>query len=481
MSKRPVTVTVAVKPPPYEKQARLLSGDTRFVVCEGGTKTGKTMACTLWQVQQFLTGPKTGGVLPSGKRANGKHAWFAQQYSVAKISFERARDRLRDLETAGLVKFVETPYPVIRGWGALSGREWHFLTTENVSSIYGFEWQSAVVEEFTRHKPGVLEAIETTLAPLQAPCRFIGNLTRKTHWGYKLARDAEAGKLGPDWSYLHLSCWDAVDAGVVPREVVETARDKAKVQGVYHVWVRDWECRFTDADQPFTAELIARCQSTEQTGGPCALLLDAGGKENPGGIVVLRAMTDATGGLLLSVPHAEHYLGDLTGFAARVDALVQQYRPACITFDSYGGMLLEHLQARYPGICEQSSSREAVLLSGLQLAREYMSAGRFALSADGAACLADDLDYIGLDGETVTIGTYQRTYWHDGETVERPVHADAANALLQGIGKAVERLTRAATSGVVKVHGGAPRPVSTRPSNARNFVESSSRAVARRF
>jgi hypothetical protein len=97
-----------------------------------------------------------------------------------------------------------------------------------------------------------------------------------------------------------------------------------------------------------------------------------------------------------------------------------------------------------------------------------------------AACLADDLDYIGLDGDTVTIGTYQRTYWHDGASVERPVHADAANALLQGIGKAVERLTRAATSGVVKVHGGAPRPAAARPSNTRNFVESS-RAVARRF
>jgi hypothetical protein len=180
------------------------------------------------------------------------------------------------------------------------------------------------------------------------------------------------------------------------------------------------------------------------------------------------------------VPHAEHYLGDLTGFAARVDELVKQYRPACITFDSYGGMLLEHLQARYPGLCEQSSSRDAVLLTGLQITREYMTAGRFALSVDGAACLADDLDYIGLDGDTVTIGTYQRTYWHDGASVERPVHADAANALLQGIGKAVERLTRAATSGVVKVHGGAPRPAAARPSNARSFVESS-RAVARRF
>jgi hypothetical protein len=164
----------------------------------------------------------------------------------------------------------------------------------------------------------------------------------------------------------------------------------------------------------------------------------------------------STGGLLLSVPHAEHYLGDLTGFAARVDELVKQYRPACITFDSYGGMLLEHLQARYPGICEQSSSRDAVLLSGLQTVREYMTAGRFALSADDAACLADDLDYIGLDGDTVTIGTYQRTYWHDGASVERPVHADAAKALLQGIGKAVERLTRAATAGHVAVHG-APR------------------------
>jgi hypothetical protein len=122
-------------------------------------------------------------------------------------------------------------------------------------------------------------------------------------------------------------------------------------------------------------------------------------------------------------------------------------------------MLLEHLQARYPGLCVQSSSRDAVLLTGLQLTREYMTAGRFALSPDGAQSLVDDLDYIGLDGDTVTIGTYQRTYWHGGESVERPVHADAANALLQGIGKAVERLIASAATGHVAVMG-TPRAAS---------------------
>lgn len=459
-AERSIEIEIEINPPPYAKQSILLSDDIRFIVCLGGTKTGKTMACTLKQYEWFVTGPATGELLPSGKLANGKHVWFAQQYSVARISFERARDRMRDLETAGLMRFVETPHPIIRGAGPLSGREWHFLTTENVSSIYGFEWQSAVVEEFTRHKPGVLEAIETTLAPLQAPCRFIGNLTRKTHWGYKLARDAEAGKLGPDWGYLHLSCWDAVDAGVVPRDVVERARDKAKVQGTYHIWVRDWECRFTDADVPFPADLLARCQSAPLTGGATALLLDAGGKENPGGIVVLSAMTAADGGLVLSVPHAEHYLGDLTGFEARVDELVKQYRPACITYDAYGGLLLEHMAARYPHAATQTSSRKEVLLAGLQVAREYMTSGRFAIGADADA-LVDDLEYIGLDGDTVTIGTYQRSYWHNGETVERPVHADAANALLQGLAKAIERLTATATAGHVAVHG-APRPPETR-------------------
>lgn len=458
-STEPLEIEIEVNPPLYAKQ-RSLFDRIRYKVCEGGTKTGKTIACTLWQQMLFLSGPATGERLENGKLANGKHAWFAQTYSVAKISFERARDRLRDLEIAGLVKFVETPYPVIRGCGQMAGREWHFLSTKNVSEIYGPEWQSAVVEEFTRHPAGAWEAIETTLAPLQAPCRFIGNLTRKTHWGYKLARDAEAGKLGPEWGYLHLSCWDAVDAGVVPRDVVERARDKAKVQGTHHIWVRDWECRFTDADVPFPADLLARCQSAPLTGGATALLLDAGGKENPGGIVVLSAMTAADGGLLLSVPHAEHYLGDLTGFAARVDELVKQYRPACITYDSYGGLLLEHMAARYPHAATQTSSRKEVLLAGLQVAREYMTSGRFAIGADADA-LVDDLEYIGLDGETVTIGTYQRTYWHDGETVERPVHADAANALLQGLAKAIERLTATATAGHVAVHG-APRPPETR-------------------
>lgn len=445
-----VAIHCTVKPAPYPLQSVLLGPD-RFVVCEGGTKTGKTVATTLWQMQQFF-GPATGQRLPNGKLANGKHAWFAQQYSVAKISYERARDRLRDLERQGLVKCIETPFPLIRGTGALAGREWHFLTTDTVSSIYGPEWQSAVVEEFTRHKPGADEAIQTTLAPLLAPCRYIGNLTRKTHWGYRLARDCESGKLGPDWRYLHLSCWDAVDAGVIAREVVETAQAKAKVQGVHHIWVRDWECRFTDADQPFTADLLERAQSTPLTGGPVALLLDAGGKQNPGGIVVLQAQSAADGGLVLAVPHAEHFLGDLTAFELRVDALVTQWRPAVITYDSYGGQLLERIAAKYPHAATQTSTR--ALLAGLQIAREHMAAGRFAIGPNAGA-LVDDLDYIGLDGDEVTVGTYQRTYWHEGATVERPVHADAAVALLQGLSAAVGRLTTSANAGTVKAHGGA--------------------------
>jgi hypothetical protein len=444
-----LNIECKVEPPPYPLQSILLGPD-RFVVCEGGTKTGKTVATTLWQLQQFF-GPSTGHRLPNGKLANGKHAWFGQQYSVAKISFERARDRLRPLEAQGLVKCTETPYPVIKGLGRCAGREWHFLTTETVSSIYGPEWQSIVVEEFTRHKPGVNEAIRTTAGPLLAPIRYIGNLTRKTHWGHTLARAVEKGELGTDWRYLHLSCWDAVDAGVVAREVVEKARDEAKRQGVHHIWVRDWECRFTDADQPFTDALLQRAQSTPLTGGPVALLLDAGGKQNPAGIVVLQAQSGADGGLCLSVPYAEHFLGDLTGFERRVDELVTKYRPAVITYDSYGGQLLERIAAKYPNAATQTSARASVLLAGLTIAREHMDAGRFAIGPD-AQPLVDDLDYIGLDGDDVTVGTYQRDYWHEGQTIERPVHADAAVALLQGLSAAVGKLTSAANHSV-RVHG----------------------------
>jgi hypothetical protein len=259
--------------------------------------------------------------------------------------------------------------------------------------------------------------------------------------------------------------------------MVEQSRRRADKEGALHIWVRDWECRFTDADQPFPGSLLELCQAAPQTPGACALLLDAGGKGNPGGLVVLHMSMAPNGGMMLSVPYAEHFLGSLMEFEVRVDALVKQWRPSVITYDSYGGQLLERLEAKYPKAAVRVSKKD--MLGGTKIAVEHMRAGQFAIDSDCEELL-EDLDYIGMDGDEVTAAYRQKAYWHQGEMIERKVHADAAVALLQGLAEAVARLTSSAAHGHVRVHGTAAGAAGiVRRDTARETVENATRPVLR--
>lgn len=444
---------------PYPKQ-RVLLDSKNNVVCEGGTKTGKTVATMVWQMLQFIEGPADGDLLQSDrwakKRANGRHAWFAQTYAVAKISYDRAVTRLRPLIIAGLIEAVSTPFPVIRGAGSLAGREWHFLTTDNVSNIYGKEWQTIVVEEFTRHKMGALQAIRTTAKPLRAPTRMIGNLTNKINEGFELARQCEAGIMGPDWEYLLLTCWDARDAGMITTEELEQERKILRDKGKEHLFARDYECVFADANRPFPVDLVHRAVRSRPVQGRSAVLIDAGGKENPAGLVVVYVWQES-GITHAHIVHAEHWLGPLDQLERRIGELIAQHQPAAITHDTYAPMLADTLHAKYPQQALKTAEKE--INTGYESAHAMMQAGTLTMEP-GLDCLTRDLDHVEHVEGTIELDHYD---WHFAQTGRlHRVHCDAAAAFLQGWNKAVGKCTGQDGAGEARVHGSKPRTYAER-------------------
>ena len=416
----------------------------------------------MWQVLQFLQGERSGSVLtrpglPPLRRTRGQHAWFAPTYHVAKISFKAAVAKMRPAIDAGWLTAVSHPTPCITGKGPLEGREWLFLTAVNKDLIYGQQWQSIVVEEFTRLKPGVIDAIRTTQIPEAAPMRMIGNLRDKANDGYRFARDVEAGHVH-GWQYLALSCWDAVDAGVIDRSIIENARNDLTRRGMSHIFARDYENRFSDAGHPYPSDLLARVVQARTPRGPAVIMLDAGGTENPAGIVVARVWTEDRA-IHVHIEHARHFVGLLTDLEQHVQALVQQYQPAAITFDSYAPMFGQVIASRYPAAACRVSSRAEVLSTNHGTIRAMMDGGTFTIDP-GCRDLIDDLDQVTMAEEGVAFGYYSKYFDETGR--EHSVHADCANALLQGFGAAMAKAVPRET-GPTHAHGTTHRPLGHRP------------------
>jgi hypothetical protein len=451
--------------PPYAEQLVILRG-TESIVCEGGTKTGKTVATMAWQMGEFLAGPGPGEYARLC-RMTGRHAWFAQVYRVAKISYDRAVTRLRPLIDAGLLAATETPYPVIRGKGRFAGREWHFLSTEKVSNVYGEEWQSIVIEEFTRHRSGAIGAIMTTAGPMRARVVMIGNVKDRLNDGWMQARLAESGKMGKGWRYLKITCWDAVRAGVVDRETIDAERDRLMALGKRAEFARDYECHLDESDNPFPSALIAAATRVHRSPDPARVVLhlDAGGKENPGGIVAVQHFADGHRHVIA----AHHYIGDLTGFEAIVEQWADRYSPAAVTFDSYGGKLCEDLARRFGPRAVQCTARAEALQASYERLRGDFNEGRLTIEPGACDALVRDLLQMQLDVSTPVATTYQ---WHYAEDDRmHAVHCDAAVALLQGYLPALAKLTSPDGSGHVAVHGGsaARSPEPRKNTTARAF------------
>ena len=220
-------------PPLYEKQRAAFYAPERYVWIEGATKSGKTHGCLHWSLYHaFQDSP--------GEQS----AWVAPVGSQAKMALDRAARYLPEpLRVVNLSeRFIE-----IRG----AGRLW-FKGSDRPDSIYGEDYKRVAVDEATRMKESAWDAVRSTLTSTQGPARLMANVRGRSNFHYKGCR-AAAGKTGH--KYVKLTCWDAVDAGVVPRSEIEDARQAFADRP--HVFRQLYECEpADDGSNPFDLKAI---------------------------------------------------------------------------------------------------------------------------------------------------------------------------------------------------------------------------------
>lgn len=203
------------RPELYAKQEEAIFSPARISVCEAGTKSGKTVGCMAWIFEKAWLGKR-----------GWNHWWVAPYYAQARIAYNRMKDGL----PPQIFKYNDNDMTLKLTNGAVM---W-FKSGDKPDTLYGEDVYSCVVDEASRLRQESWWAIRSTLTATRGPVRIIGNVKGKLNWAYKLARRAqdwykrwvEGGKRGPQlYSYHKITCWDAVEAGVLDQQEIEDARD----------------------------------------------------------------------------------------------------------------------------------------------------------------------------------------------------------------------------------------------------------------
>jgi hypothetical protein len=233
------------RPPLYAMQEAALFCPERFAVTEAGTKSGKTVGCLCWLLEQAI----------AGKRGQN-YWWVAPSTLQARIAFTRMKD--------GLPKDLYHTNDTLQTLALPNGTTLWFRTGEKPDLLYGEDVYACVIDEASRMREAAWHAIRSTLTATRGPVRIIGNVRGRKNWAYHLARKAEAGE--PDWHYAKITAWDAVKAGVLAQEEIDGARSmlpEAVFNELYLAEASD------DQGNPFGIGHIRDCTGSPSTGQTC--------------------------------------------------------------------------------------------------------------------------------------------------------------------------------------------------------------------
>lgn len=224
---------------------------------EATTKAGKTLGCIYWLLSEAA----------NGAGLNREYWWVAPIYEQAGIAFRRLKHMLAETDPAGAIwKHNDTGQFVTLANSAVI----RFKSSDKPDGLYGEDVYAAVIDEASRCKEEAWHAVRSTLTATNGKIRVIGNVRGRRNWAYQLARQVEAGRL-PGWKYGRITCADAVKAGVITREQVESARRELPE----HVFRELYEAvPSDDGGNPFGLQHIAACVSALSAGPPVAFGVD---------------------------------------------------------------------------------------------------------------------------------------------------------------------------------------------------------------
>jgi len=234
----------------YPKQRDAIFAPARYVVIEASTKSGKTVGCMAWLLEEALKG-----------KAGQNFWWVAPVYPQAKIAFRRMKRGLpSEVFTANESELTLT---------LANGAVIWFKGGDKPDSLYGEDVFAAVIDEASRCKEEAWYAVRSTLTATRGRLRVIGNVKGRRNWAYRLARRAEGGD--PDMAFAKITALDAVTAGVLRAEEIEDARrqlPEAVFRELYLAEASD------DEGNPFGIQAIRDCIAPMSTAPPVAFGVD---------------------------------------------------------------------------------------------------------------------------------------------------------------------------------------------------------------
>ena len=262
----------------YPKQRAAIFDDARIAVIEASTKSGKTTGCLAWLFEQAFEHGRDGR----------NFWWVAPVFGQAEIGYRRSTRKLRPI--ARSCKMNQTTLTITLP----NDSRVVFRSAERPDDLYGEDVYAVVMDEASRMREDAWHAIRSTVTATRAPVRMIGNVKGRKNFFYLLARQAEAGAI--DMAYHRLTCWDAVEAGVLDREEIEASqRDFARL-GREGVWRQLYLAEAADdGDNPFGLEAIRACVAPLSAKPPAVAGVDLAGRGavnmNPGGDAMDRDYT----------------------------------------------------------------------------------------------------------------------------------------------------------------------------------------------
>lgn len=225
----------------YPKQRDAIFDPRRISICEASTKAGKTVACLAWLFEQSM-----------GRGAEGRSFWWvAPVYGQAEIAYRRMKQKLPDE--------IFTPNEQKLRLTLMNGALLEFKSGERPDGLYGDDVYAAVLDEASRMREAAWHAVRSTLTKTKGPVRIIGNVRGRKNWFYKMARLAEGGG-ETDMGYHKITAYDAISAGVLDAEEIESARRHFEKLGQEQMFRELYLAEASeDGANPFGLQKIKEC------------------------------------------------------------------------------------------------------------------------------------------------------------------------------------------------------------------------------
>ncbi len=225
------------RPHLYPLQLAAIFAPERFSVIEASTKSGKTVGCLVWIVEQAFP-----------LKAGHNVWWVAPVYPQAKVAYRRLKRFLQAGNCGYTKNDTELTVTLFNGVNIV------FKTGEKPDNLYGEDVYAVVLDEATRMREETFFAIRTTLTATRGPCRVIGNVKGRKNWAYKMARKAEAG--APGMAHFKITAQDAVDAGILQQEEIAGAKEDLPAGVFGELYMAEAS---DDEGNPFGLEHIKNC------------------------------------------------------------------------------------------------------------------------------------------------------------------------------------------------------------------------------